>query len=156
MYKIKKATIEDSGLVAQLIALLLKGFNERSASNFTIDCFKIEMTCKEVLVRENFAAFFAIENHSSEAIGLITIAEATAIYNGGDFGVITELYVEHSYRSKGVGKSLIETALEFARIKNWKKVEVGGPKKDEWPRTIEFYKKNGFEEKGPKLRISLS
>jgi GNAT superfamily N-acetyltransferase len=152
---INKATIKDSELVAQMICKLLKDFNQRSGSNFEIDISKIENTCKELLPRENFAGFIAKDTITNNPIGLITIAQATAIYNGGDFGVITELYVESNVRSNGIGKILIETALSFARAKNWKRVEVGAPNKAEWPRTIEFYLKNGFEEKGPKLRIAL-
>jgi GNAT superfamily N-acetyltransferase len=154
-YTINKATIKDSTLISKLICELLKDFNQRSASNFVIDALKIEDTCKELLPRDNFAGFIAIDNCTSETVGMVTIAQATAIYNGGDFGVITELYVDRGIRSNGVGKLLIESALEFARTKNWKRVEVGAPNKEEWPRTIEFYKRNGFEEKGPKLRISI-
>jgi GNAT superfamily N-acetyltransferase len=154
-YKINKATIKDSRLISELICELLKDFNQRSGSNFVIDVSKIEETCKELLPRDNFAGFIAIDNRTNETVGMITISQATAIYNGGDFGVITELYVDRNIRSNGIGKFLIESALEFARTKNWKKVEVGAPSKDEWPRTVEFYKKNGFEEKGPKLRIAI-
>ncbi|MCX6180658.1 MAG: GNAT family N-acetyltransferase [Bacteroidetes bacterium] len=154
-YSINKATIKDAGLIAQLICELLKDFNLRSGSNFVIDESKIENTCKELLPRDNFGGFIAIDDNTKEAVGLITIAQATAIYNGGDFGVITELYVDRNVRSKGIGKLLIESALHFARANNWMRVEVGAPNKEEWPRTIEFYKKNGFEEKGPKLRIII-
>jgi|GEM_PF-248199 len=154
-YTVNKATIEDFSIVSKLESELLKDFNERSGSNFIIDVSKIETTCKELLPRENFAGFIALDNRMNKAVGIITIAQATAIYNGGDFGVITELYVDRSIRGDGIGKLLIESALEFARTKNWKKVEVGAPNKDEWPRTIDFYKKNGFEEKGPKLRIAI-
>ena len=154
-YKIFKATIKDSGLLAKLICELLKDFNQRSGSSFIIDEPKVDETCKELLPRENFAGFIAIDKRTNEPVGMITIAQATAIYNGGDFGVITELYVDRNIRSNGIGKLLIENALEFARTKNWEKVEVGAPNKDEWQRTVEFYKKNGFVEKGPKLRIAM-
>lgn len=154
-YSIYKATSKDSALLSLLISELLKDFNQRSGSNFVIDASKIETTCKDLLSRDNFAGFIATDNIANTPVGLITIAQATAIYNGGDFGVITELYVDRNLRSKGIGKTLIDAALDFAKTKNWKKVEVGAPNKEEWPRTIEFYKRNGFEEKGPKLRIAI-
>jgi GNAT superfamily N-acetyltransferase len=154
-YTINKATVKDSGLLAKLICELLKDFNQRSGSNFVVDESKVDETCKELLPRDHFAGFIAIDKRTNESVGMITIAQATAIYNGGDFGVITELYVDRNIRSNGIGKLLIESALEFARTMNWKRVEVGAPNKDEWPRTIEFYKKNGFVEKGPKLRITI-
>jgi len=154
-YSIDKATTKDTVVLSNLICELLKGFNQSSGSNFVVDASKIELTCKDLLGRDNFAGFIAIDNKRNEAVGVITIAQATAIYNGGDFGVITELYVNETVRSNGIGKLLIDAALEYAKTKNWKKVEVGAPNKDEWPRTIEFYKRNGFEEKGSKLRIAI-
>lgn len=155
-YTIQKATVAHSDLIAKMICDLLRDLNERSGSNFDINQSKIEVTCRELLARNNFAGFIASENETNQAIGMITIAQATAIYNGGDFGVITELFVDRSLRSNGVGKTLIDAALGFAREQHWDKVEVGAPNKAEWPRTIEFYKQNGFEEKGPKLRIALN
>jgi GNAT superfamily N-acetyltransferase len=154
-YSIRRAILEDSKLLSELICELLHDFNIKSGSNFNIDKTKIESVCKELLPRENFGGFIAMDDLTEQAVGMITIAQATAIYNGGDFGVITELYVDRNLRSKGIGKLLIDSALEFAGNKNWGKVEVGAPDKNQWPRTIDFYIKNGFEEKGPKLRINI-
>jgi GNAT superfamily N-acetyltransferase len=154
-YNIHKATVSDAPILAKLICELLTDFNQRSGSSFLIDEIKMEDICRELLQRENFGGFIARNTITNESVGMITITQATAIYNGGDFGVITELYVDRTIRSVGIGKLLIERALEFAKSKNWTKVEVGAPNKNDWPRTIEFYKNNGFEEKGPKLRISL-
>ncbi len=154
-YSIIPATLEDATLIAEFIGELLDDFNLKSGANFNIDLTEIKTTCQQLLPRENFAAFIAIETLGLVPIGMITIAQATAIYNGGDFGVITELYVKKNYRSTGIGKLLINEAIAFAKSKHWKKVEVGAPSKTDWPRTIEFYKKNGFEEKGPKLIINI-
>jgi GNAT superfamily N-acetyltransferase len=154
--QIYRATTIDSIIVSSLIGELLKDFNERSDSNFLIDITKIDETCKDLLTRDNYAAFIAIDQSINKPVGVITISQATAIYNGGDFGVITELYVDRDIRSKGIGKLLIKSALDFGRNQNWTRIEVGAPNKDEWPRTLDFYKRNGFDEKGIKLRISIS
>lgn len=154
--QIYRATTIDSTIVSSLIGELLKDFNERSGSNFLIDITKIDETCKDLLTRDNYAAFIAIDQSIHKPVGVITISQATAIYNGGDFGVITELYVDRDIRSKGIGKLLIKNALDFGRNQNWTRIEVGAPNKDEWPRTLDFYKRNGFDEKGIKLRISIS
>ena len=154
-YSIIPATLDNAKVLTGFIANLLEDFNLKSGASFNIDLSEIETTCRLLLPRENFAAFIAKESPELAPIGMITIAQATAIYNGGDFGVITELYVKDEYRSTGIGKLLINEALGFAKSRSWKKVEVGAPNKTEWPRTIEFYKKNGFEEKGTKLRINI-
>jgi len=154
-YSIYQATSNDARIVAELIGELLTDFNLKSGSNFIIDISKIETTCIKLLTRDNFGAFIAMDCMSKQPVGLITIAQATAIYNGGDFGVITELYVDRNIRSNGIGKLLLNRAFEFAKANNWEKVEDGAPNKEDWPRTIKFYKNNGFEEKGPKLRITI-
>ena len=64
-------------------------------------------------------------------------------------------YVDKNYRSKGLGELLLKTGLNFSKTRHWKKIEVGAPNADEWPRTIKFYQENGFSLKGPKLRIEI-
>lgn len=154
-YKITRAKIEDAALVSSLICALLKDFNEKSKTNFVVDTDQVTKTAEQLLARENFGGFLATNLQSNEVVGLITISQGTAIYNGGDFGVITELYVDKNERSNGLGYSLVNQALKFAKTQNWSKVEVGSPNEKEWPITVSFYKKNGFTEKGIKLRISI-
>ena len=148
-----KATQNQSEIISDLIIDLLKNFNERSGSNFVVDRSSIIDTTNKLIDRETFGCYIAFQNETPT--GLITISHCFAIHNGGDFGVITELFVSKENRSRGIGKLLLEKAYEFARQQNWTKLEVGAPNKSEWPRTISFYKENGFEEKGPKLRLNL-
>ncbi|WP_400079085.1 GNAT family N-acetyltransferase [Winogradskyella sp. R77965] len=152
--KVVKATIDEIHIVVNLVAELLIDFNNKNHSDFIVDKNKLKDVTKDIIVRDNFAAFIAYDSDYKPK-GLITISGAFAIYNGGDFGVITELYVDRTSRSTGIGKLLLESAFNFSDTMNWKKVEVGAPNAKEWPRTIEFYKKNGFKQKGPKLRIDL-
>ena len=154
-FTIRRADKDDSKILTDLVCELLMDFNIQSKSNFNIDKIIIKSTCAELLGRSNFGGFLAFIKLTNQVVGMITITQATAIYNGGDFGVITELYVDRNIRSKGIGKLLLEAAIEFAKQMGWSKVEVGAPKKEDWPRTIDFYKSNGFEEKGPKLRINI-
>ncbi|MFK7923490.1 MAG: GNAT family N-acetyltransferase [Bacteroidia bacterium] len=153
--KIIKATINDTKTVADLVAELLIDFNIKSKSNFTVDKIKLEKTTRNLIKRNNFGAFIASDSENNPK-GLITVAESFAIYNGGDFGVITEFYVDRNSRSTGIGKLLLDHVFDFSESMNWTKVEVGAPNADDWPRTIKFYERNGFKQKGPKLRIDLN
>jgi len=49
------------------------------------------------------------------------------------------------YRSKEVGKLLIQEIVEFAKEKEWKRLELCTPPVPEFDRTVDFYKSNGFE-----------
>lgn len=151
---IQKASSKDTDVIVSLIVHLLQDLNTQSGRNFNVDPAELIVLTNDLIKRDDFAAYIAC-NPDQDPIGVITIARGFAIYNGGDFGVITELYVDKTYRSMGIGEQLLHAAFEFAREMSWKKVEVGAPDKAEWPRTLAFYKRNGFTEKGPKLRIEL-
>lgn len=153
--KIIKATINETKIVADLVAELLIDFNNKNNSNFIVDKTKLETTTRNLIKRNNYGAFIAYDSETNPK-GLITVAESFAIYNGGDFGVITEFYVDRDSRSQGIGKLLLNTVFDFSESMNWNKLEVGAPNAEEWPRTIQFYERNGFKQKGPKLRIDLN
>lgn len=75
--------------------------------------------------------------------------ECAAIYVGGRFGEISELYVVPDARSENVGALLTDAAAAFGRERNWPFIEVGAPSVPAWQRTVDFYLKHGFEEIGP-------
>ncbi len=87
-------------------------------------------------------------------IGILTLTESQAIYAGGYYGVIDEMYVDPEFRSKDVGKKLVQQAKDPATEKGWKRIDVTAPT-DGNVRTIRFYEKNGFVFTGPKLKFSL-
>jgi GNAT superfamily N-acetyltransferase len=99
-------------------------------------------------------AFLATTNDARD-VGLITLNECAAIYAGGHFGEISELYVAPDYRSKSVGAMLIEAAISFARKRGWPNIEVGAPSPPTWQRTVDFYLRQGFEVVGPRLDLEL-
>jgi GNAT superfamily N-acetyltransferase len=82
--------------------------------------------------------------------------ECAAIYAGGKFGEISELYVRPEYRSNGVAARLLEAAGKHAEECGWKRLEVGAPTQPAWERTLKFYLREGFEEVGPRLRKLVS
>lgn len=86
-----------------------------------------------------------------QPVGVLTLNECTAIYAGGKFGEISELYVRKDMRSQGVAPHLINTALAHAQARGWRRLEVGAPSQPKWSRTLSFYLRNGFRELGPRL-----
>jgi GNAT superfamily N-acetyltransferase len=88
-------------------------------------------------------------------LGVITLNECAAIYAGGRFGEISEFYVVPDFRSEGVGALLIEAAVAFGRERGWPIIEVGAPSPPIWQRTVDFYRRHGFEEIGPRLDLTL-
>ena len=93
---------------------------------------------------EGVWAFLATEEDARD-VGLVTLNECAAIYAGGRFGEISELYVVPEYRSKSVGALLLDTAISFGRKRGWPNLEVGAPNPPTGQRTVDFYLRNGFE-----------
>jgi GNAT superfamily N-acetyltransferase len=89
------------------------------------------------------------------AIGVLTLNECASIYAGGRFGEISELYVRGPFRALGVGNRLLEAAVQFARQRRWCRLEVGAPETPKWQRTVNFYRRAGFSEVGPRLKLEV-
>ena len=98
---------------------------------------------------------FLATTHDDRDVGVVMLNECAAIYAGGRFGEISELYVVPDGRSKNVGARLTEAAVAFGRKREWPFIEVGAPSVPAWQRTVDFYLKNGFEEIGPRLYLTL-
>lgn len=94
----------------------------------------------------------AIAYADDEPVGVMTLNECAAIYAGGKFGEISELYVHPDMRSQGIAQQLLDHAQREARARGWKRIEVGAPGQPAWHRTLNFYLRNGFDEVGPRLR----
>jgi GNAT superfamily N-acetyltransferase len=104
--------------------------------------------------QNRFTAFLA-KNDNGDNIGIVTLVESFAIYAGGNYGVIDEMYVVPEHRSQGVGKLLIKAAKEYGRQKGWFRIDVTAPTEERWQRTVKFYEREGFVFTGPKLKFVL-
>jgi GNAT superfamily N-acetyltransferase/mannose-6-phosphate isomerase-like protein (cupin superfamily) len=103
---------------------------------------------------DRFQAFAAREPDGAVA-GLLTLFESFAIYAGGAYGVINEMYVAPGRRSAGVGAALIEAAAAYGRGRGWSRLDVTAPESPRWLRTRRFYESRGFRFTGPKLKRYL-
>ncbi|MFQ3452993.1 GNAT family N-acetyltransferase [Bradyrhizobium sp. UFLA01-814] len=101
----------------------------------------------------NYLGFLAEEN--AGPLGLMMITEFTAVYTLGVAATITELYVLPAHRSRGVAERLLGAAIDHGRLRGWNRLEVGAPSQPAWQRSLQFYKRNGFTEIGPRLRLKL-
>ena len=90
-----------------------------------------------------------------DPVGVLTLNQCASIYAGGRFGEISELYVRAPFRALGVGRRLVEAAAAFARLRGWSRLEVGAPETPKWERTVSFYRRAGFSEVGPRLKLEL-
>ncbi len=115
-----------------------------------MDTRELLETTRKLLAAGDIAALLLLVDE--RPAGVVTLNQCAAIYAGGRFGEICELYVGPDDRSAGLGQRLVEAAVDYAREAGWTRLEVGAPPQPEWQRTTDFYLANGFTLVGPRLR----
>jgi len=152
MIQIEKADLADKETVLQLVETLLRELEGESGEFEGINKEKVwrEMAQNQ----ERFNAFIA-KDEKGAPIGILTLVETFAIYAGGNYGVIDEMYVAPAYRAQGVGKLLLAAAREYGKQRSWLRIDVTAPPEEEWARTVKFYEREGFVFTGPKMRCKL-
>ena len=148
---LKIAQQDDASVVAALVIQLLMELDGEPADAFDHDDYT--RTAVRLITENKVTAILAYANN--EVVGVLTLNACAAIYNGGDFGEICELYVKPEWRTCKLGNALVSEAVAIAKQKQWQRIEVGAPPAGEWDRTIAFYKNYGFTEIGPRLGFSV-
>jgi len=147
---IRRATVADADAVGQLAFELFLELT--AAPGDSLDA--VRGTTRRVLNNgDTVWAFLGLE--SETPIAIMTLNECTAIYAGGRFGEICELYVRPDVRGESLGKQLLAVAVNLAREREWRRIEVGAPALPQWQRTIAFYERCGFTTIGPRLKLEL-
>jgi GNAT superfamily N-acetyltransferase len=90
-------------------------------------------------------------------LGVLAATRLRAMHVPGPYAVIQDLWVDPAWRSRGLGAALVEAAAEWARARGISRLEVGLPGEDfaAIAATEAFYRRNGFEPLGPRMRRSL-
>ncbi|WP_084456957.1 GNAT family N-acetyltransferase [Desulfogranum mediterraneum] len=150
--EIVEARLDDMSEVAALVrALLLELEPALSEEILAMSC---EQVARRLFAEGKLHAFLAREG--GRAVGVITLNECAAIYAGGVFGEISELYVLPGHRSRSIGRRLLDAAADKASSLEWKRLEVGTPAPAAWPETVRFYEANSFKHTGARLRRLLA
>jgi GNAT superfamily N-acetyltransferase len=90
-------------------------------------------------------------------VGVLAASWQHAIHVPGRYGTIQDLWVHPEWRSRAIGCDLIEAFCDLARREGAKRLEVGLPR-ESFARigaTEAFYRANGFEHLGPRMRRKL-
>jgi len=141
----------DPTVVGRLVCQLIGELSGKPSSQKEFAEYEVRAA---TLIRKGAVeAYVAWED--DEAVGVLVLNQCSAIYAGGDFGEITELYVSPTVRSGGVGRRLLECAVDHAAALGWGRLEVGTPPPGSWGRTVEFYRRNGFQDVGLRLKLMI-
>ena len=96
------------------------------------------------------AGFVVLAEVDGVPRAVCTASYAKALRTAGRYCILQEMFVEPDLRSLGVGREVIEFALQHAAANGCQVVELGTPRRGD--RQIEFYERSGFENIGARLR----
>ncbi|WP_339670880.1 GNAT family N-acetyltransferase [Dasania marina] len=153
MLNIQLARIDQSDLVAQGVYDLLLELFPAEVASFPLA--KLQQAAFQSLRPDGGVWSLLALNEQEQVVGMLNLSRCVAIYAGGEFGEIAEMYVRPDYRSQKVGEQLMARAKRFAKEKGWATLEVGAPDVPRCQRTVDFYQRNGFNMVGPRLEFSL-
>jgi len=151
--RIEKAARDDRDTVLGLVEKLLRELEDSPDEFAGLEPGRVARDLEAA--GDRFTAFLA-RSDSGEAVGIATLFESFAIYAGGSYGIIDEMYVDPAWRGAGVGRSLLQAVAEHGRRRGWVRIDVTAPPEKRWERTVRFYEREGFVFTGPKLRLMLA
>jgi GNAT superfamily N-acetyltransferase len=154
--KIELINKDSAEEIAKLAVCLTDEIIERTGLQaFDVDVPLATKLCRNYIENGQYNVIAVFDDE--KIIGFGALCESFSLYAEGAFGIIQEFYVSPEYRSQKVGQKLIQKIIEFAKGKNWKRLELCTPPIPAFDRSVEFYKENGFEITGGyKMKISLS
>lgn len=98
-----------------------------------------------------------IAEAGGDVVGVLSASWQRAIHVPGAYATIQDLWVDEGWRSRGVGAELVEAIASQARRRGVSRLEVGLPRETfaAIASTESFYRRNGFEHLGPRMRRLL-
>jgi GNAT superfamily N-acetyltransferase len=153
--RVERALPGDAAAVALMVGDLLDEISKTTGVKaFDFELNETALRARGFLEQEKYVVFLGREGR--ENVGFIALCESVALYAGGVFGTIPELYVRADYRSLGFGDALVAKAKEYGLLRGWKRLEVTTPPLPHFERTLRFYERHGFSVSGGrKLKLRL-
>lgn len=146
--KVRAAAAEDTPAVAEAIEqLLVELGGERPPTA------ELEAATRK-LIADPAAGAVLVAKIGGEVIGVLAASWQHAIHVPGRYATIQDLWVLPAWRSKAIGHDLVEALCRVAGEQGVGRIEVGLPKEtfERIGATEVFYRTNGFEHLGPRMR----
>jgi branched-chain amino acid aminotransferase len=150
---IRKATEEDAPAVAVAMSQLLV---ELSSGGPPAE--ELERASRELARDRGMGALLVADGGGEDGIvGVLAASWQHAIHVPGRYGTIQDLWVHPDWRSRAIGHELMEAFCKLAREEGAARIEVGLPREnfEQIGATEAFYRANGFEHLGPRMRRKL-
>jgi GNAT superfamily N-acetyltransferase len=150
--RVREARAEEAAAVAAAVEKLLL---ELGGKRPDLAAMEAEVRAE---IEDPAAGLVLVAEADGELVGVLGAAYCRAIHVPGRYAVVQDLWVDAAWRSRGVGADLVEALAARGREQGVARLEVGLPKEG-FPalaKTEAFYRANGFEHLGPRMRRLLS
>ena len=144
---VREATKSDLPAIGKLLEDLTNAMDNTEG----IDTGIALKTCEQLL--NDASSHILVAAREETPVGFINFTVRQTILHRSPSALIDELIVAEEYRGKGVGKQLVQAAIDECRQLGCCEVEVSTEKTNLKAR--EFYKKCGFEQKGTLFEVDL-
>ena len=84
------------------------------------------------------------KDDSGVPVGILILTQCFAVYAGGEYGVIDELYVRPEYRFQDIERDLLDEAVAISQRRGWLRLDVSGPDFDRSDRAAGFARDIGL------------
>ena len=148
---VREAGAEDVEGVATAVESLLAELGGRRPQRPDL-----EAEVRELLADPEGGSVLVAEG-DDKLVGFLSASWQRAIHVPGVYATIQDLWVDGAWRSRGVGAELVEAIASQARARGVSRLEVGLPRETfaAIASTESFYRRNGFEHLGPRMRRLL-
>jgi GNAT superfamily N-acetyltransferase len=150
---VREATSADAAAVA---AALLQLLVELSGGGPPLD--ELAEAARKLAGDRGMGALLVADGGGEDGIvGVLAASWQHAIHVPGRYGTIQDLWVHPAWRSRAIGADLVNAFCELAREEGAARIEVGLPREsfERIGATEAFYRANGFEHLGPRMRRKL-
>lgn len=151
-WRVRAATGDDVSAVAAAVEELLVELGGKRPSMPELE------SATRGLIEDPRAGALLVAEADGEIVGVIAASWQHAVHVPGSYGTIQDLWVHPSWRSRKIGRDLVEAFADLARKSGVGRLEVGLPQESfaAIRATEAFYRANGFEPLGPRMRRLLS
>ncbi|MED4453052.1 GNAT family N-acetyltransferase [Metabacillus fastidiosus] len=154
---IRPAEDKDINRIIEAIASLI---TELSGGSDAVLPDTAKDVCNRLIKNQSRGVIFIAETVSPEAffLGCITASIQEAIYIGGSYTLIQELYVHPMFRNQKIGSQLIYAVEQYCKEKGMNTLEVYLPLHSfiDYEKTLNFYEKEGFSVFGPRMKKKIN
>jgi GNAT superfamily N-acetyltransferase len=151
-WRVRAGSADDVAAVAAAVEELLVELGGKRPS-----MPELEAETRELIEDPGVGALLVAEA-DGEIVGVLAASWQRAIHVPGRYGTIQDLWVHPSWRSRKIGRDLVEALVDLARKTEVGRLEVGLPQESfaAIRATEAFYRANGFTPLGPRMRRLLS